>query len=219
MVERRDTRVTAGVGVILTIDGKPAPCMTRNLSRGGMFAVTKRQAAPGTQVGLEVVHQGTRLRARAEVVQQTPQGLGLRFVDVDDQFRTAIRALMDALVAEQAAQAGDFDDVDDGGRLEMAWAWPGQKSGWKFWKKSRYDVAIANLNVDGGAFKCAERPGVGDAVVMIILGKKDDAGQPLTCQAEVVRHTDDGFAVRFVTPSIDFRRAIAEARRAKFKSK
>jgi hypothetical protein len=205
------------VGVIITIDGSPSPCMTRNLSKGGLFALTKRKAAPGAVVGLEVVHKGTRLKARAKVVQQTEQGLGLSFVDVDDGFRSAIRALMDRLVADQAsASIADFDDVEEVSELTMSWGYPGQGRGWKFWRKGRYDVTVVNLSLDGASFAGEDRPSVGDTVVVNLEGLKDTRGKTLSCPAQVVRHTDGGFAVKFVSPSIDFRQAISAARRSKF---
>ena len=218
MAERRDTRVTAGVGVILTINGKPSPCMTRNLSRGGIFAVTRERPPEGTLVDLEVVHQGSRLKAQARVVKLTERGLGLSFVNVGEDFRTAVRSLMDNLVADHSVAPGlvELDDFDDY-ELRMAWAPPGEEGWWKFWKKRRHAADIGNLSLDGAALRSDLKPEVGAVVVVFIEGKEDKAGQPLGSEAEVVRHTDEGFAVKFISPSIDFRGAISEARRSKFR--
>jgi hypothetical protein len=218
MVDRRDTRVTAGVGVVLHVGDKKLPCMSRNLSRGGMFAVTKAVVAEGESVIVEVVHKGSRLKARARVAQRTEEGLGLSFVDVNDQFRQAMRALMDDLVAGRATPSlEDYDDIDDDtGDLKLAWAYPGEGSWWKFWQKRRYIVDVMNLTLDGVGFRTDARPEVEDSIIIYLEGKKDALGQPLACQAEVVRHTDEGFAVKFFSPSVEFRRAISEARKAKF---
>ena len=192
--------------------------MTRNLSQGGMFAVTKAEVAEGAVVTVEVVHQGSRLKCRARVAQRTAEGLGLSFVDVDERFRRAMRALMDDLVVGSSQPAlAEFDDVeDDDGELELAWAYPGEGSWWKFWKKRRHAVAALNLSLDGAGLGSETRPEVGASIVIYLEGKKDTKGETLACSAEVVRHTDEGFAVRFVAPSVAFRRAISEARRAKF---
>jgi len=218
MADRRDTRVTAGVGVVLHVGAKKSPCMTRNLSRGGMFAVTKAVVDEGEIVTVEVVHKGSRLKAQARVAQRTEEGLGLSFVDVDDRFRQAVRALMDDLVAGQATPLEEFDDIGDDATddLKLAWGHLGEGSRWKFWQKRRYPVEVINLNLDGAGFRSDGRPRVEDSIIIYLEGRKDAFGKPLVCEAEVVRHTEEGFAVKFSSPSVEFRRVISDARKAKF---
>jgi hypothetical protein len=189
--------------------------MTRNLSRGGLFAVTGAEARPGDQVTIEVLHRGIRLKARARVARKTDEGLGLSFEAADEAFRGAIRALMDELVIGQAAPEG-FDDVKDGAELRLSWSPPTGGSWWRFWQKRRHVTEVVNLNLDGAGLRSEIRPEVADTIIIFLEGRKDGQGNLLACEAEVVRHTGGGFAVRFLSPSIEFRRAVSAARRSKF---
>ncbi|MEZ4271791.1 MAG: hypothetical protein R3C68_10295 [Myxococcota bacterium] len=48
---------------------------------------------------------------------------------------------------------------------------------------------------------------------ILIYLEDPTSAETFECRAEVVRHTPRGFAVRFVTPGIPFRRAVAQLRK------
>jgi len=216
MAERKDTRVIVGVGVILTIDGSAEPCMTRNLSRGGMFAVTRRKAPRGSMVGLEVVRDGQRLKAKAAVVECADDGLGLSFVGADDKFCNAIRALMDEMVAEKMVAPSEEESVaDDAIEVGAAWGPIGESKWWQVFQKKRHAATFTNLTLDGASLQSNASPPVGQVILFFLMSSALEGGV-VQSTAEVVRHTDTGFAVRFLAASIEFRRAISNARRSKF---
>ncbi|MEE8408063.1 MAG: PilZ domain-containing protein [Myxococcota bacterium] len=216
MAERRDTRVVAGVGLILTVDDTSEPCMTRNLSRGGMFVVTRRIAPEGKVVGLEVIHHGKRLKARARVVKCADDGLGLSFTGADEEFRTAIRALMDAMVAERSIDPTSELSLDPSRDLKVAWGYPPDNKWWKVFGKKKQAAELNNLTGDGASLLSKSRPKVGDAIIVYLSSRSFEGTVTVESPAEVMRMTDAGFAVQFQAASIDFRRAVGQIRRTKF---
>lgn len=216
MAERRDTRVVAGVGLILTVDGQSEPCLTRNLSRGGMFVVTRRVVPDGKVVGLEVIHHGKRLKAEAQVVKCADDGLGLSFTGADEAFRTAIRALMDAMVAERSIDPTDDVSLDPSRDLKIAWGFPPDNKWWKILGKKKQTAELNNLTGDGASLASKTRPKVGDTIIVYLSSRSFGDAVLVESAAEVIRMTDDGFAVQFQAASIDFRRAVGQIRRHKF---
>jgi hypothetical protein len=208
MTERRDTRVVAGVGVILNNEGKRDPCMTRNLSRGGMFALTKTKLTDGQMLEVEIVHRGKKLSAAARVTGITPDGCGLSFVEPGADFRAGIDALIGSLITENSTGASrtPHDHVE----VKLQWAHLPDGKSWNWWKKKPFVTEVLSLTLDGAALGCKVRPNVGDTV-LIFLG--DGVTEHNTCRAEVVRHTDSGFAVKFLTPGMEFRRLVSRLRR------
>lgn len=213
MAERRYTRVRAGVGLILTIDGKAEPCLTRDISRGGMFVVTRRPAHHGQAAQLEVIHEGKRLKAEAQVVTVAEDGLGLSFVGATDDFRNAIRKVMDEMVAARSTDTelvpGAISDLQIHWRPEEGSKW------WAVWKRTREKCELTNLTLDGASMRSKHRPDVGETVVLELRSRAFKGGA-VSASAEIIRHTNGGFAVYFLGASVEFRRAVSMVRRHKF---
>jgi hypothetical protein len=208
MSERRSTRVIAGVGVILLIDGEPEPCMTRNLSRGGMSVATKREVPPETILPFQLIHQGKHLTGKAKVIKCSSDGLGLSFIETDGALGEAIRHLMDEMVQT----AGELPEEIAPVSAVCRWISAEKTAWWQVLKRIHHRGMLTDLTLEGAAVQSGIPPLVG-AHVMITLPLDEEE---VEAQAEVVRHTDIGFAVRFIAPSIPFRRAISQLRRGKF---
>lgn len=214
MSERKDTRIIAGIGVVVTIDGKPEPALTGDISRGGLFVLTRRVAKKGEVVQLKVVHQDKRLSCNARVVAVKGNGMSLSFIDATDEFRNALRAIMDDLVQEKCPEPSP----DETKELRPAVAWSNLPGGsWpRFWHERLHEGELTGLALEGASIRCRATPEVGATVIVHLRdpGSQDGA---LQAQAEVVRLTgDSGFAVRFISPSIEFRQFVSRARRSKF---
>jgi hypothetical protein len=207
MTERRDTRVVAGVGVILNNEGKREPCMTRNLSRGGMFALTKSKLTEGQMLEVEIVHRGQKLSAPARVASITPDGVGLTFTEPGAEFQGGVDALIGSLMVESGSEArAPHDHVD----AKISWARLPDGKAWTWWKKKPQATEVVSLTLDGAALGCRAKPDVGETV-LIFLG--DGQSENNTCRGEVVRHTETGFAVKFLSPGMEFRRLVSKLRR------
>jgi hypothetical protein len=208
MTERRDTRVVAGVGVILVIDGKREPCMTRNIGRGGLFALTRAKLTAGQAIEVEIVHRGEKLASPATVASVNADGAGLKFVGAGPSFLMGVEALIKSMMTDAGSDSGapPSDHVE----ASLAWAPLPDGRPWSWWKKRQHGAEIVSLTLDGAALGCKNRPQVGETVLIFLIeGKSENE----SCRAEVVRHTDRGFAVKFANPRMEFRRAVSRLRR------
>lgn len=187
--------------------------MSRDISRGGMFAVTRRRANLGKVVQLEVIHEGKRLRAEGLVVSVAEDGLGLSFVGASEGFRNAIRGLMDEMVASRSTETELLPHaISD---LQIHWSPQEGTKWWAVWQKSRHRCELTDLTLDGAALRSKQRPEVGE-VVVLQLRSRAFSDSEVTASAEIVRHTEGGFAVQFLAANIEFRRAVSMVRRHKF---
>ena len=214
MSERKDTRVVAAVGVILHLDGAREPCMSRNISRGGVFVLSRRQLPVGTTLQVEIVRGSNKILAKARVSTQASDGLGLQFVDIDDNVRTAITDLIVTLLNEQSGESAAIPVDTDNKKQQIYWSNMAEGRGWNWFRKRRASADLLSLSVDGAALSTKKRPEVGEIILVFLTDEggdeEDDARQ---CRAEVVRHTERGFAVKFLAPSMEFRRTVSRMRR------
>ncbi len=212
MSNRRDTRVIAGIGTILTIGDESRPCMSGDISRGGMFVVTDQRAPEGTLVGIRLVHLGRRLEAHARVVSIKATGLGLSFVDASDEFRAAVRSMMDDMLGQSGAGPGPQSTAR---RASVSWLKPGGGKLTQLLRGRGHAAELTDLTLEGAALACKSCPDVGESIVLELTAEGD--ANPTTSSCSVIRHTEHGFAVRFVAPSIEFRRLVSLLRRGRFK--
>lgn len=209
MTERLDDRVVAAVGVILKVDGKREPCMTRNVSRGGMFVLTKLDLSPGVAVQLEIVHEGKRLTGHAKVTTRTGQGVGVAFAGNDPEFAAGVDTLLRSLLKRPSEEGGGAE-VEVTARMQ--WSHLPDGKAWNWWRKRRMAATLLSLSLDGAALMTKGKPEPGELIIIYLTDSRDDSGEPVFCRAEVVRHTDRGFAVKFLSPSLEFRRAVSRLR-------
>lgn len=206
MQSRQDTRVVAPVALLLEVNGETEACFTRNISQGGMFVVTRRDIAQDALVRVFIVREGLRIESKARVVNKAEDGVGLRFVNPAAEFSEGIKALMDDILHKDDLGGVDHETP------HVSWSHIPDGKSWNWWRKSVRHSELTSLSHDGAALQARSRPKVGDTVI-VFLSEHDMPDANLTCQAEVVRHTTSGFAVRFISPSIEFRRMVSVLRR------
>ena len=79
MTERKDTRLVAPIGVILTIGEDVQACQTRNISKGGIFFKTHQRLGQGQFLDLMIPmrNKGKLLKRRGTVVWSDSDGVGV----------------------------------------------------------------------------------------------------------------------------------------------
>lgn len=200
----------APVALLLEIDGQAEACFTRNISQGGMFVVTRRRAPEGATVKVALARNGQRLETLARVVNAAEDGLGLRYIDPDPSFGQGIAGLLAELLRDKSGEELAF--LDGSAQAGVAWSYLPDGRTWNWWRKSVRPAGLLSLALDGAALECRQRPQIGETII-VFLSETKALDARLTCKADVVRHTDNGFAVKFTDPSIDFRRRISALRR------
>ncbi len=247
MSERQHTRVMAPVGVMLEGAEETCAAFTRNVSRGGMFVVTKLRAEQGEFIKILLMHSGKKLRCSAEVMNVTEEGLGLKFSEADEAFLDGVEELIKSLLVKAIgkpkpdADSGGFDpdnyDYDasgapnddaanaDGGddgseeisrsaaKARVTWSYLPDGHTWNWWRKGLHDVRLVALSHDGATFISRKRPACEETVLLFITTDTVPDAE-LHCRAEVMRHTDKGFVVRYLEPRLQFRQAIGQMRQA-----
>ncbi|MEM6733024.1 MAG: PilZ domain-containing protein [Myxococcota bacterium] len=204
MSERRAPRITAAIGVIVN-DGKSrTACMTRTVSRTGMFLLTKERWDPTSMIELKVVHDEERFVTQARVVFATDEGVAVAFHDTSPEFTDAFGAFLSELVATPSSPPLLPS------MTQLLWRVPSASEGHAAPKSS----ALKSVSFDGAAVDELHCPPIGHEVVVSVASEDARSAVPVECRAEVVRHTDSGFAIRFVDPSRRFRAALHQLRRA-----
>lgn len=212
MNERLDQRIDAAIGVVLRVNGATEPCLTRSVSRRGLAIAIGKTFPVGTELEVEIVHQGVRLRVKGRIASQQRGGYGVEFVDPDASFDAAIGALLKTLLGGTGPTR-----VEPPTELrEVAWSLvdAGGAVGGLIRGRQRR-ARLMDVSVDGAAIAGKSPPPVGEPIDVFLpnyLVKGSD--EQVQCSARVVRHTEHGFAVQFVSPSAAFRRVVSEIRRA-----
>ena len=209
MQSRESNRIVAALGVILEIDGKPHPAITADVSTGGMRVMLKLGLPPGTPLTVVVLEGQKKLRLPARVTSNAEAGLGLAFEDPTDELRDAWTRILKKLLRRDTVNQGQ-NLASAAGRL--AWSYLPDGRLWSFFKKRPHFDKVTSLSADGLAFRSRQKPEEQARVLVFLVLVADGHKQRYHCQADVVRHTDDGFAVRFDAPRIEFRRALSRLR-------
>ena len=203
MGNRQETRVIASITAVLTTPGGSEVCLTRNVSRRGAFLRTSQPLRREAVVQVDLVHHGVHIAVGGRVTQVSPAGVGIKFTDIGAQAAAHLDALI-AILMRDATAREQLSVVEVQLRHNLEWGWwedfdvPGDWST----VASRTDT-MTSLSVNGAAVECLHRPPVGECLA-VRLRYPEDA----TCQVVVTRYTDDGFAVRFVSPPPAFQRAV-----------
>lgn len=169
--------------------------MTRNVSRSGAFLLTTGRWAPDSLLRLKFVYDDHRFVTDAKVRFAADDGVALAFHEPDTEFTTNFERFLDGLANRDLERVHATDPV----------------IGWRPLNRVNAQHApMSSLTLDGAAVDTAAPPDVGQ-ILWVSVSESTD--QPVECQAEVVRHTGSGFAVRFVEPSRGFRAAVRQLRR------
>jgi hypothetical protein len=192
------------VGVILEHGGHSYPGVTVNISRSGLLFRSQQQISVQGDVSVTIVHESTKLRASGRATYIGAEGIGVEFVELSDDFSSGLETLLRELVG-----GGDLPDADL--RLvKMTWTYQSDGLSIKnIWHLRERTVEISSLSLEGASFKTQTKPSVAEEIVVYLkVGEEQLYGR-----ASVVRYTDAGFAVQFISPRLEFRRLVSRARR------
>lgn len=211
MSERTKQRFDISVGVIVRWDGKSEPCLSHTLSPGGMSIGTSKRWPVGTNVEVEIVHEGMRIRTKARIAGDTKSTVGLEFVNPPLEFELKLKELLARYVPQQQNARVSIDSA-------VEWESPDDDTPKRWWKSKRNKTKLIDLSLDGAALIGKKPPEIGKVIVLYLLAPKGadqeaSAGE-VQANAKIVRHTDRGFAVQFVNPSQAFRRVVSDIRKA-----
>jgi hypothetical protein len=201
--QRQDGRICGAVKVVEIGGAEPEPTVTRNLSPGGMFLITKSQWPLGTVVPFHVAHRYWEADVKARVVHTQATGVGLEFVDLDDNAKAMINRIIEGLLADGAW-------YDERRRTLRA-----QIRGTVVWRHGTVEVEsnLRDLTTQGAFIETSQAPETGTEIYVYLplqgIGT-DRPSQPSVCgsQATVVRREPGGFAAEFVSPCEEFQSVV-----------
>jgi hypothetical protein len=202
MRERFHTREIAALEVTLRVGDDTLECVTGNINERGMLVETARTWPIGTEVVVGVRYYEHRVVGPATVASHAPEGLGLQYLEPTVDFRTGIENIILCLRDERRGATHDHVSV------QAAWSYPVGGSSLRRLLSRRYAANLISLTANGAALVSRKSPRVGETVVVFL----DPDDEQLRCTAEVARHTDRGFAVRFAAPGEVFLARIAQLR-------
>lgn len=195
---RPDPRVPLRLPVATPEGGGPA--VTKNISMGGLFLITKTRFEVGTDVELVLNIAGMDLAVVARVTHQQADGAGFSFIDPSPLLREIVREQIDAILSQHLT-----DDTDPGYVMRHSVTWSRDGSG-------REHADLRDLSVSGAYLESRADVRVGDTIYVYVPGfiatDGDKASEVRGGEAEVVHVGDDGFRVRFRRASAEFRMAV-----------
>lgn len=196
MSERREPRVPVSIPVVAP--GLDAPCVTKNLSLGGLFLLTRRRYPVGENVSLKLIYQDLNLDVEARVTHLQSDGVGFAFVSASTPLRNTIRAILDKMVQGSVSRDG---------------AAPPPSSFWSPDGSVKREARLLDVSAKG-AYVAGPGPAVGAEILFYIPGfTPRDASEPSEVRgskARVVRSSEEGFGMEFVNASAEFRMALEE---------
>jgi hypothetical protein len=215
MRERIEQRIDAAIGVVVRVDGRAEPCLSQTISVRGLAITSLKDWPIGTLVGVDLMHQGVRVSTSARVVSRHSSAIGLEFIDNSPELTSSMNALLATLVGGSPTRAEPPDRMRD-----VVWLQPEERSGiGGFFRGRQHKARLIDVSLDGAAISGKNPPKVGDEIIVRLPNYVADQNnqndtQKVDCAACVVRHTERGFAVKFVTPSALFRRVISAIRKS-----
>lgn len=211
MSQRRAPRIRAAIGAILRQGEQREPCLTQSVSATGIAVSTRKTWDPETMLQVELVEEGYRLSTEARVVKHEGTRLALAFDENDPNVEPVMSGLMDALL-NRAGGGGEGQDFSDLGNLDGKIRWSEvDQSTWNPFAKKFNDAVLADIAHEGASIESRKVPDVGTKIV-VVLEHDELEDRVLKVHAEIVRHTENGFAVSFVKPSREVRSYISKLR-------
>ncbi len=205
-VTSRQPRVDTRLPVVETGSGG-ATYYTKNLSMGGLFLLTEKRWAVGSEVNLTITFGRARLPILARVTHLQRDGVGMCFTEPSDAVREALRLLIASQIPVSTPSRLEASSraigVGAGPSVVLAWS-----DG-----KLRHEATVRGLSMQGGFFETPDRPVIGSSIMVYIPSKIETEDASIEhelrgCSAEVTTHSLEGFDARFTVPSAEFRMAL-----------
>jgi hypothetical protein len=184
------------------------PRSARDISTGGLFLVTEQRWEPGMQLQLLICHEKASLEVEARVIRNTKGGVALSFINLHDEAKSKIELFISALLMSGA----ELDEQRMGPRMKPPFAISLTTKGGK------PNGNLMDLSLTGARVASLDPPPIGEEVTLYLPSDWDtwtgDSIQSVnSCTGRVVRHTQDGYAIVFESPSVAFRKAISNLRK------
>jgi hypothetical protein len=205
--QERQPRVSTRLPVVETGDGRGV-YYTKNLSMGGLFLLSDKRWAVGSVIELALSHGTTRLEFKARITHLQRDGVGLCFIDPSDDVREALRKIIASQIPQNRS-GGLASALKNAVGLASA---AGTRIAWSD-GESRFESAARDLDARSAFFEFDAPPAVGSTIIVYLPATTQNDDEEIEhelrgCTAEVVGHSEGGFAVKFLTPSAEFRMAI-----------
>lgn len=201
--ERRHVRIAAPLRVFDVAKSPPELFVTRNISLGGLFLVSKSRRAVGSTVELLLEHRDYTAAVHGRVTHLQSDGFGISFMDPSDAFLRFVRASIDDLLRGGSPLEDRRGDERAPVGMQVVWSQVQQE----------HRGQLNNLSHQGAFILCPEPPVLAAEVFVYLPGFVYDVGSPRPseargCAAKVVHRTPEGFGVVFESPSAEFRMAV-----------
>ena len=209
MSQRRFVRASKTLSVVAETESTRPSYRTRDISRGGLFLLMEKPWAEGSAQELSLHHGATTIAARVHVVRSTPDGVAVAFDGDQPELEVAVSGVLQDLFG----QGAPIDEQRAAPRLAT-----GAPVAWCVGEEALRGRLI-DLSLTGAGITAESSPSVG----VKLLVQLPEVGTTVSeapieaafgCEAEVVRHVANGFAVRFVGMTAEFRGAITRLRMA-----
>ncbi len=203
---QRDIRIS-GALKILDADGDGSELgVTKNISKSGLFLLTKRKWDQGTILALTIDYRYWQMPVKARVVHMQEEGAGLEFVDLSDDDQVIVREIVDSLLAEGAW----LDDRRNKLRADV--------SGPVVWVHEgvEYQSELLNLSTGGALIEAENLPAIETDVFLYLptSGSEEEDRKVEGCQGKVTHQKEEAFGMEFSSPSPEFIEAIESILRA-----
>ncbi len=181
---------------------------TKNLSMGGLFLLSEKRYAVGSEVALTIAFGRARLPLQARVTHLQRDGVGMCFIEPSEAVREALRLLIASQIPvnEPTRLEAISRPVGFGHGPSVVLAWSDGRH--------RHEATVRGLTMQGGFFETPDRPSIGAQIIVYIPQRveHEDGGEVehelRGSKAEVMTHSVDGFDAKFMVPSAEFRMAL-----------
>lgn len=192
MNSRRAPRIRVAIGTIISQGQIREPCLTRTVSRTGLSVTSQKKWDPLKPLSVLIVEDDFRLTIEARFVRHHDSTLSFEFTDRDPEVDTAMRTLLTSLLKRAGSgptqtELAQFDRV-------VKWTDPEQKP--SIFRRRFSEGQLQEISHEGASILTRRPPDAGTGL-LLAFGSAPPSKNPLKVYASVVRHTKDGFAVKF----------------------
>ncbi|MEO0811610.1 MAG: PilZ domain-containing protein, partial [Myxococcota bacterium] len=187
--------------LVVTPDGADR-AVTKNISIGGLYLITKKRFTVGAELPLVLEVGEMRLEVTARVTHQQADGAGFSFVDPSPLVQEIVREQIDSILSQET-----MSDDDTNPRVVVQ-----HSVSWSIDGTDREEAEVRDLSLTGAYLATETKVEVDDTIYIYVPGfvatDGGKASEVRGVEARVVHTTENGFGVRFLGASAEFRMAI-----------
>ena len=209
MTKRRWPRAKTTIKVVAPLDTRLGIYHTRDIGRGGMFLLMEKPWREGSMHEVFLHHGASTVSTRVRVIRATPDGVAVEFSGANPEIEAAVKSFLSDIFGPGVP----IDEQRQAPRLPAVAP--------VAWRRGRREARgqLIDVSLNGAGIASRSPPPLG-VTVLVQLPEIGSASSPheisaaFGCEARVMRHIPDGFAVRFLAMSDEFRGAVARLRQA-----